>query len=127
MGVLAALALAPLPAAAQSHAKSGKAQDARIARIEQSLPPTLEIRGRPTTAHTLSAEMASHRTPALSVAVVDGGRIVWARAYGYADLAAKTPATPRTLFQAGSVSKPVAACSWSRRASWSSTARPTTS
>ncbi|THD81257.1 MAG: class A beta-lactamase-related serine hydrolase [Phenylobacterium sp.] len=105
MAALVAVVLAPLPAAA-----SGKStQDARIARIEQNLLPALQVRGRPMTARTLSGEMALHRTPALSVAVVDGGRIVWARAYGYADVAAKTPATTRTLFQAGSVSKPVAA------------------
>ena len=96
-----------MPAAAATHAKPSQA--AHIAHIEQSLSPTLVVQGRPVASHSLAEEMASHRTPALSVAVVDGGRIVWAKAYGYADVAAKTRATPRTLFQAGSVSKPVAA------------------
>ncbi len=44
-------------------------------------------------------------TPALSVAVVENGRIVYARAFGLTDLAAKTPATPETRFPIGSVTK----------------------
>jgi CubicO group peptidase (beta-lactamase class C family) len=36
--------------------------------------------------------------PGLSVAVVKGDRLVWARGFGFADLTAQTPATPRTLY-----------------------------
>ena len=84
-------------------------QAARIARIEADLEPTLQIKGRSVAKHTLAEEMASHHTPAISVAVVDHGRIVWAKAYGLADVASGQAATVRTMFQAGSVSKPVAA------------------
>jgi CubicO group peptidase (beta-lactamase class C family) len=53
--------------------------------------------------------MADHRLQAVSVAVADGGKIVWAKAWGYADAAAGVKASPKTVFQAGSISKPVAA------------------
>src|SRR5437899_10746229 len=47
--------------------------------------------------------------PGMSVAVSDGYRIAWAKGYGVAELGGKVPVTTRTLFQAGSISKPVAA------------------
>jgi CubicO group peptidase (beta-lactamase class C family) len=53
--------------------------------------------------------MAIHHTPGLSVVVADHGRILWAKAYGFADLAAHKKVQPGTLFQAASISKPVAA------------------
>ena len=49
------------------------------------------------------------RIPGLSIAIIHDGRIVVSRAYGVADLTTRAPATPATLFQAGSISKPVAA------------------
>jgi CubicO group peptidase (beta-lactamase class C family) len=85
------------------------APDPRIARVEQDLSPALQVKGRAVERHTLAQEMALHHTPAVSVAVIDGGRIVWAKAYGLADVEAKRPATVHTTFQAGSISKPVAA------------------
>jgi len=82
---------------------------ARIRHIEADLRPALQIRGRPIERHTLSQLMAAHRTPSISIAIVDHGSIVWSRAYGMADVAAKMPATVQTIYQAGSISKPVAA------------------
>lgn len=84
-------------------------EDARIHRIEEDLRPALQVQGRPVERHTLAELMTDHHTPSISIAVVEHGRIVWAKAYGLADVAAKTPATTRTIYQAGSISKPVAA------------------
>ncbi len=50
-------------------------------------------------------EMADKQLPALSIALVDGQHIVWAQGFGYADPAAKTPATAETVYRVGSVSK----------------------
>src|SRR5260221_930554 len=53
--------------------------------------------------------MKLYQVPALSVAVIDDYKIAWAKAYGVTEPGGKTPATPKPLFQAGSISKPVAA------------------
>jgi CubicO group peptidase (beta-lactamase class C family) len=57
----------------------------------------------------LAALMKLYDDPALSLAVIDDFKIAWAKAYGTTELARKTPVTTKTLFQAGSISKPVAA------------------
>jgi CubicO group peptidase (beta-lactamase class C family) len=41
----------------------------------------------------------------LSIAVARGDRIVLAKGYGYADLEHRTPATPATMYQIGSITK----------------------
>jgi CubicO group peptidase (beta-lactamase class C family) len=78
------------------------------AAIENDLQPMIQVRGE-SARKTLAEAMREYRVPALSIAVVDKGRILWAKAYGLADAAAGRAATPRTLFQAASISKPVAA------------------
>jgi CubicO group peptidase (beta-lactamase class C family) len=84
-------------------------QAERIARIEADLEPTVQLRGRPVAKHSVAEELATRKTPAVSIAVVDHGKIIWAKAYGLADVASGRKATARTMFQAGSISKPVAA------------------
>lgn len=43
--------------------------------------------------------------PGASVAVIENGALALAKAYGLADVAARKPATPETVFRAGSISK----------------------
>lgn len=47
----------------------------------------------------------SGQTPALSVAVLEHGKIVYARAFGVSDLATKSQATPHTRFRIASLTK----------------------
>jgi len=47
--------------------------------------------------------------PGISIAVVEGGRVSWARGVGFRQAGTTDPVTPTTLFQAASISKPVAA------------------
>lgn len=53
--------------------------------------------------------MEKHKIPGVSVAVVQDGKIAWARGWGVKDAGGKDPVVPETLFQAASISKPVAA------------------
>jgi len=53
----------------------------------------------------ITGQMAEKRLPALSVALVDGQQIVWARGFGYANPADSTPATAETPYRVASVSK----------------------
>lgn len=52
-------------------------------------------------------EMSLNSVKGLSIAVVDGQRVVWSQGFGYADEAAKVPAGPDTVYRAGSISKVV--------------------
>jgi CubicO group peptidase (beta-lactamase class C family) len=57
----------------------------------------------------LPALMQRLRIPAVSIAVIGAGELAWAHAWGVAEAGRPDPVTPQTLFQAGSISKPVAA------------------
>jgi CubicO group peptidase (beta-lactamase class C family) len=78
-----------------------------IQAVERGLQPPVLLKGdKP---WTLEERMRFYHVPAVSIAVWDGQKILWAKAYGLADADAMTRATETTLFQAGSISKPVAA------------------
>ena len=53
--------------------------------------------------------MRVYGVPGLSIAVIDGGRIVWAKGYGVANTRTGKAVTTDTLFQAASISKALAA------------------
>jgi len=83
--------------------------DARILAIENGIVPSVVIRGEPVQTATLAARMQRHGVPGVSIAVINNGKVEWARGYGLADVQDNTPVTATTLFQAASISKPVAA------------------
>ncbi|MFL5533909.1 MAG: serine hydrolase, partial [Gemmatimonadales bacterium] len=45
----------------------------------------------------IEQQRAEHKIPAVSVALVDGSRVVWARGFGWADSTAGVPATAETV------------------------------
>ena len=98
-----------LTALASPTSPQSSSAPARISRIENGLLPAVIIKGQPPKPMTISERMAFHKVPGVSVAFFDHGQILWTRAYGFADVAAKKPVTPDTLFQAASISKPVTA------------------
>lgn len=53
----------------------------------------------------IEREMADKALPALSIALVDDQRTVWAQGFGYARLRDSVPATATTVYRVGSVSK----------------------
>src|SRR5215470_15498890 len=92
------------PIAAQTQSSVAE----RIQRVENGLLPAVMIKGQ-TTAMKLAERMAHYKVPGLSVAVINNGKIEWARVYGLVEKDGAKPVTPDTLFLAGSISKPVAA------------------
>ncbi len=62
-----------------------------------------------TQAVRLDRRMARYGVPGVSVAVVDQGRLAWVQAWGLAQAGQAVPLTPKTLMQAGSVSKSLTA------------------
>jgi len=103
---------APPPAAAQrpvDPAPDLGTVEGRIAAVERRLLPAVRIKGRPAAPMALADRMKAHGVQGVSIAVINDHRIEWARGYGVADAAAGSPVDGGTLFQAGSISKPVAA------------------
>ena len=92
----------------EREAPADPAVAARIRNVENGLLPPVRIRGREVRMR-LEERMAHHGVPGLGVAVLHDGRIEWARGYGHTDRDGGQPVTPETLFQAGSISKPVTA------------------
>lgn len=77
--------------------------------VERSLTPTILIEGQQPEQFTLAERMALHGVPGVSVAVLRDGAVDWARAYGVVDAETGVTVSTGTVFQAASISKPVAA------------------
>ncbi len=92
---------ASVPATSQTDAQR------KMERVEACLPPPVVVKGEPPQCQTLSKRMAELHVPGVSIAVIDHGVIEWARGYGVKELGG-SPVIAETLFQAGSISKPVA-------------------
>ena len=75
----------------------------------QNLLPIIQIQGQPYRTFTLAERMAYHQVPGVSIAFFTDGELSWANGYGLANTETRKPVTTQTLFQAGSISKPVAA------------------
>lgn len=80
----------------------------RIARVEKSLLPGVVIKGQSSTM-AIADRMAHYKVPGVSIAVINDGKIEWAKGYGVTEAGGSTPVKPETMFQAASISKPVAA------------------
>jgi CubicO group peptidase (beta-lactamase class C family) len=85
------------------------AVDARIQKVESGLLPLAALKEHLGRTLTIEQRMQELGIPGVSIAVIDRGKIAWTRAYGMRDTVEKAPVTVDTLFQAGSISKPVAA------------------
>lgn len=89
-------------------AQTPAAVEQRIERIQNGLLPPTVVKGEPAKAIKLADEMAALHVPGVSIAVIHDGRIEWARGFGVTSIGGPA-VTPDTLFQAASISKPVAA------------------
>src|SRR5688572_33275712 len=81
----------------------------RIGRVESGLLPGQVIKGTTAPRFTIAERLAHYKVPGVSVAVFENGELAWARGYGVVEAGSSAAVTPSTLFQAASISKPVAA------------------
>lgn len=79
----------------------------RIERVENGLLPPVLLKGNP--GWNIQERMKRYKVPGVSIAVIKDFKIEWAKTYGVKDVETNEPVTTETLFQAGSISKPVAA------------------
>ncbi len=102
-------------ARAQTATSQVKSDDAsaqlapRIERIEKGILSVAPGENEPPLQVNLQKLMEVYKVPGLSVAVIDNFKIAWAKGYGVTEAGTTAPVTTKTLFQAGSISKPVAA------------------
>jgi CubicO group peptidase (beta-lactamase class C family) len=85
------------------------AQSPRLQRIEATAAEVpVAARDKPLRL-SLADLMKAYNVPGMSIAVIEKYKIVEARGYGVIEVGSNTPVTTHTLYQAGSISKPVAA------------------
>jgi CubicO group peptidase (beta-lactamase class C family) len=93
----------------KSHTYGRSDQDARIHRIEETAVDVSIAGDEAPIRLNLARLMQQLNVPGLSVAVIDNFEIVWAKGYGVIESGSTARVSTQTLFQAGSISKPVAA------------------
>lgn len=90
-------------------AQAENSVDIRIARITSRLARPVVLAGRPTQRFALRERMEQFHVPGVSVAVVDDGKLAWARGHGVRRAGTQDLVTETTLFQAASITKAIAA------------------
>lgn len=82
-------------------------QDKRIFLIENGLQPAVMFDGDPS--WNINQRMAFYGVPGVSIAIINDYKVDLIKHYGVTDKETNQPVNNETLFQAGSISKPVAA------------------
>ena len=78
-----------------------------IKKVETGLTTQVHIEGDST--WSIEDRMEHYGIPGVSIAVINNGKIEWAKGYGVMDKESKSPVTEQTLFQASLLSMPVTA------------------
>ncbi len=80
-----------------------------IRSIENGLIREIVVKNDSIVKFSIEERMAFHQVPGISIAIVRNGNIRWAKGYGIANTETGALVNENTLFQAGSISKPIAA------------------
>src|SRR5258705_1521967 len=94
---------------AKVNSRSADATEMRIARIGNGIEPVDFKKHEAPVRLDIEKLMKLYNVPGLSVAVIEDYEIAWVKCYGVTEPGGTITVTPKTLFQAGSISKPVAA------------------
>ena len=94
---------------AQKYSSSKKSVEQEIKTVEGGLQPVVQVEGEPKIRFQIADRMKYYNVPGVSVAVVRNGKVRWAKGYGVANPNTNKNVDANTLFQAGSISKPIAA------------------
>jgi CubicO group peptidase (beta-lactamase class C family) len=86
---------------------STESVEEKITQVENSLSKEVYFEGD--SLYNIWARMKHYHVPGVSLAVIHNYEIAWVKSYGIMDEETGDPVTGQTLFQAGSISKPVAA------------------
>ncbi len=95
----------------QKKSRSKSLED-RISRIENGLQSNLRVQYGDSISiqyYNIEDRMKALNIPGISIAVMNNGVIEWSKGYGMANTSEYRKVTINTLFQAGSISKPIAA------------------
>jgi CubicO group peptidase (beta-lactamase class C family) len=106
---LIALGLAALLIPAGCETRAASLTKKRIKGVEKGLLRAVVIKGTTPEKMAIKDRMAFYKVPGVSIAVIDRYGIEWAKGYGTKDLQALEPVTPETIFQAGSLMRPLLA------------------
>lgn len=82
--------------------------ETRIKAVTEGLRPAVAVTGQPVQRSSLAHDMDELHVPGVAIAVIKNGKVDWARGFGVTREGGEA-VSDRTLFQAGSVSKPIAA------------------
>jgi CubicO group peptidase (beta-lactamase class C family) len=88
---------------AQDKSSYSKEVESKIKLVENGLAPW--VMDQDSLKFTLEERMARYNVQGLSIAVIRNYKVEWAKGYGWADVSQKRRVSPKTLFQAGSISK----------------------
>ncbi|WP_282087257.1 beta-lactamase family protein [Aquimarina algiphila] len=72
-----------------------------IKKVETSLTTRVHIEGD--TTWSIEERMKHYGIPGVSIAVINNGKIAWAKGYGVMDTKSKVPVTDKTLFQVSTI------------------------
>ncbi len=109
MGLISAVACsAPLLSIAQNAPQNKAEVEQHIQHVTSGLIGGVILKGDEHATHTLADRMKELNVPGVSIAVLHNGKIEWARGFGVRGIGGE-PVNAETMFQAGSISKPLAA------------------
>lgn len=84
-------------------------QTSKIVQVENNLTETRELifEDSVISKYSIIDRMKFYKIPSVSLAVINNGKIEWAKTYGYADIEMKRLANKKTLYQVASITKSV--------------------